>query len=132
MARWLASLFANQSRRQDSVTGGGHEKSILCQFERGTGALEIYSSPDQINKVRSKKSKRFSGRIRKFKRFFRPKTDDLQKKRSSLKLQGIFRPKTGDLPKKKAFISKTSQNLVSVHKIHKLGPRFALHKPQAC
>ena len=36
-----------------------------------------------MNKVRSKDSKRFSGRNRKFKRFFRPNTGDLQKKRSS-------------------------------------------------
>ena len=56
-----------------------------------------------MNKVRSKKSKGFSGRNRKFKRFFRPKAGDLQKKkkkRSSPKLRGIFRPKTGDLKKK--------------------------------
>ena len=58
------------------------------------GAREIYPSLDQITKVRSKKSKGFSGRNRKFKRFFLPKTGDLQKKRSSLKLQGIFRPKS--------------------------------------
>ena len=104
------------------MTGGGrnkfwgHEKFILCEFERGTGAREIYPSLDQINKVRSKDSKKFSCRNRKFKRFFRPKTGDLQKKkkkkkRSSLKLQGIsgrnrkfkrfFRPETDDLQKKK-------------------------------
>ena len=77
---------------------GGHEKFILCEFERGTGALEIHPSLDEMNKVRSKKSKGFSGRNRKFKRF--------------------FRPKTGDLQKKKVFIPKTSQNLVSVHKKH--------------
>ena len=34
-----------------------------------------------MNKVRSKKSKGFSGRNRKCKRFFRPKTGDLQKKK---------------------------------------------------
>ena len=34
-----------------------------------------------MNKVRSKKPKGFSGRNRKFKRFFQPKTDDLQKKK---------------------------------------------------
>ena len=60
---------------------GGHEKFILCEFKRGTGAREIYPSLDQINKVRSKKSKGFSGRNRKFKLFFRPKSGDLQKKR---------------------------------------------------
>ena len=47
------SKFARsqQARRQDSVTGGGaeinfrgHEKFILCEFERGTGAREIYPS----------------------------------------------------------------------------------------
>ena len=103
------SKFARsqQARRQDSVTGGGgrggrkkildgHEKFILIKFERSTGAREIYPSLDQINKVRSKTSKGFSGRNWKFKRFFRPKSDDLQKekKRCSLKLQGVFRPKS--------------------------------------
>ena len=34
-----------------------------------------------MNKVRSKKSKGFSGRNRKFKRFFQPKPGDLQKKK---------------------------------------------------
>ena len=34
-----------------------------------------------MNKVRSKKSKGFSGQNRKFKRFYRPKTYDLQKKK---------------------------------------------------
>ena len=62
---------------------GGHKKFILCEFERGTGAREIYPSPDQMNKVRSKNSKRFSGRNRKFKRYFRPKTGDLKKKKRS-------------------------------------------------
>ena len=63
---------------------GGHEKFILCEFERGTGAREIYPSLDEINKVKSKKSKGFSCRNRKFKRFFRPKTGDLQKKENVL------------------------------------------------
>ena len=60
------------------------------------GAREIYPSLDQINKVRSKTSKGFSGRNWKFKRFFRPKSGDLhkEKKRSSLKLQGVFLPKS--------------------------------------
>ena len=48
---------------------GGYEKFILCEFERGTGAREIYPSLDQMNKVRNKDSKGFSGRNRKFKRF---------------------------------------------------------------
>ena len=78
----------DQARRQDSVTGGGgsrkkilggHEQFILSEFERGTGAREIYPSLNQLNEVRSKDSKGFSGRNRKFKRFFRPKTGDLQK-----------------------------------------------------
>ena len=34
----------------------------MREFERGTGSREIYPSLDQINKVRSKKSKGFSGR----------------------------------------------------------------------
>ena len=57
-----------KARRQDSVTGGaetnfgGHEQFILCEFERGTGAREIYRSLDEVNKVRSKDLKGFSGR----------------------------------------------------------------------
>ena len=43
------------------------------------GAREIYPSLDEINKVRSKKSKGFSCQNRKLKRFFRQKTGDLQK-----------------------------------------------------
>ena len=35
------------------------------------------------------------------KRFFRPKTGDLQKKRSSPNFKRFFRPKTGDSPKKR-------------------------------
>ena len=52
----------------------------MCEFERGTGAREIYPTLDEMNKVRSKNFKRLSGRNRNFNRFFRPKTDDLQKK----------------------------------------------------
>ena len=51
-----------------------------------------------MNQVRSKHSKGFSGRNRKFRRFFRPKTGDLKKKRSSPKLQEIFLPKS-QIPK---------------------------------
>ena len=66
-----------------------------------------------MSKVRSKVSKGFSGRNRKFKRFFRPKTGDLQKKKKGLhrnckgfsgrnrKFKRFFRPKTGDLQNKK-------------------------------
>ena len=46
----------HQARRQESVTGGGAEINLggaqevdLCEFERGTGAREIYSSVDQTN-----------------------------------------------------------------------------------
>ena len=106
---------------------GGHEKFILCEFERGTGAREIYPSLDQINKMRSKKSKGFSGQNRKFKRFFRPKAGDLQTKKQKKKVfpeiardfqaeignssgfsgrnrkfKRFFRPKTDDLQKKKS------------------------------
>ena len=78
-----------QARRQDSVTGGaeinfgGAREVYLCEFERGTGAREINPILDQMNKVKTKDSKGFSGQNRKFKRFFRPKTGDLQKKKRS-------------------------------------------------
>ena len=82
----------------------------MCEFERGTGAREIYPTLDQMNKVRSKNCKGFSGRNRKLKRFFRTKTGDLQKKGLHCNFKGFsgryrkfkrfFRPKTGDLRKK--------------------------------
>ena len=71
-------------------------RSLFCVNSRG--AREIYPSLDQINKVRRKKSKIFSGQNRKFKRFFRPKAGD------------IFRPKTGDIHKKKKVFSETASN----------------------
>ena len=97
-------LMLRQVRRQDSVTRGGRNKFggarevYLCELQRGTGAREIHSSVDQMNKVKTKDLKEFSGRNRNFKRFVRSKTGDLQKnkKKSSLKLQGIFRQKFGN------------------------------------
>ena len=62
---------------------GGHEKSILCEFERGTGPQEIYPCLDQRNKVWCENSKGFSGR----KQVISKKK---KKKRPSLKFQGIF------------------------------------------
>ena len=104
-------MVASQARRQDSVTGGveinfgGHKKFI---YVNSRGAREIYPSLDQMNKVKTKDLKGFSGRNRKFKRFFRPKTGDLQKKRVFIpktyrnrQFKQFFRPKTGDLQKKK-------------------------------
>ena len=52
------SKFGGRSvlaQRQDSVTGGaeinfgGAREVYLCEFERGAGAREIYSSVDQTN-----------------------------------------------------------------------------------
>ena len=86
---FLFKFGGAQARRQNSVTGGaelnfgGHEQFIWCEFERGTGAREIYPSLDQLNKVGSKDSKGFSAPNRKFKQCFQPKTGDLQKKGSS-------------------------------------------------
>ena len=98
------------------INFGGDEKFILSEFERGTGAREIYPCLDQMNKVRSKNSrdfpaengnssaltgdlqkkkglrsnfKEFSGRNRKFKWFFRPKRGDLQKKKKKKKEKGL-------------------------------------------
>ena len=66
-----------------------------------------------MNKVKTKNSEGFSNWNHKFKRF--------------------FRPKTGDLQKKKVFIPNMSWNPVSVHKNYEntggkqqFGPRFAL------
>ena len=52
---------SKQARRQDSVTGGSRNKFwgarevYLCEFERGTGAREIYFRVNQTNKVKTKK-----------------------------------------------------------------------------
>ena len=54
------------------------------------GAREIYSSLNKINKVKTKDSKGFSGRNRKFKRFFRPKRDDLRKEKGLHRFCGGF------------------------------------------
>ena len=72
----------------------------MCEFERGTGAREIYPSLDQINKVKSNKSKGFSGRNRKIKRFFRPKTGDLQKEKTKKGLHPKNVTKSGVSPQK--------------------------------
>ena len=58
---------SGQARRQDGVTGGaeknfgGAQEVYLCEFEKGTGAREIYPSLDQMNKMKTKDSKGFSG-----------------------------------------------------------------------
>ena len=57
------------------INFGGARKVYLCEFERGMGAREIYPSLDQMNKVKIKNS---------FKRFFRPKAGDLQKKKKKV------------------------------------------------
>ena len=67
-----------QARRHDRVTGGaeinfgGAREVYLCEFERGTGAREIYPSLHESNE---------QGESQKFKGIFRPKTGDLQKKK---------------------------------------------------
>ena len=55
-----------QTWRQNSVAGGrakinfgGAREVYLCEFERGTGAREIYPSLDEINKVKTKNSEGF-------------------------------------------------------------------------
>ena len=75
---------------------------ILCEFERGTEAREIYLTLDQMKKVRSIDSKEFSGRNLKFKRLFRPETGDLQKKEKvfipkNFTKSGVSQQKTSDL-----------------------------------
>ena len=46
------------------INFGGAREVYLCEFERGTGAREIYSSVDQTNKVKTKKKRKvFSSKI---------------------------------------------------------------------
>ena len=86
----MISGWHNQARRQDSVTGGaeinfgGAREVCLCEFERGTGNLSQSGSNKQGEDQRIKG---ISGRNRKFKQFFRPKTGDLQKKKKEKGLQ---------------------------------------------
>ena len=86
--------------------GGGRKKFLgarevyLCVNSRGARGHEKFI-PVWITWTRweAKIQKGFSGWNRKFKRFFRPKTGDFQKKkkkRSSPNLQGIFRPISGN------------------------------------
>ena len=63
---------------------GGAREVYLCEFERGTGAREFIPSRDQMNKMKTKDPKGFSGQNRELERFFRPKTSDLKKKKRSL------------------------------------------------
>ena len=113
------------------INFGGAREIYLCEFERGTGARKIYPSLDQMNEVKTKNSEGFSDRSHKFKRFFRPITGDLQKKRSSLEIQRdfpaeilnfkqFFQPKTGDLQKKKGLHPKNvMKSGVSSQKVQK-------------
>ena len=48
---------------EEEINFGGAREVYLCEFERGTGAREIYSSVDQTNKVKTKKKKVFSSKI---------------------------------------------------------------------
>ena len=64
IAKRLGVSPPRQARRQDSMTGGGAEINFggarevyLCEFKRGTGAQEIYSSVDHTNKVKTKKKR---------------------------------------------------------------------------
>ena len=124
-----------QARRQDSVAGGaeinfgGHENFILCEFERGTGAREIYPSLVQMNMVRIKDSKGFSGRNRKFKRFFRPKTGDLKKKvfpEIPRHFPAGIGNSSGFSGRKQVISKKKRSSFQKRHAIHQFGPRFAL------
>ena len=96
-----------------------------------------------MNKVKTKNSKEFSCQNRKCKRFFRPKTSDLQNKKrlhrnckgfsgQNRKCKRFFRPKTGVSPpsKKKVFLSKTSRNAMSVHKSTDLGLHLHSSSPE--
>ena len=84
----MRGFKSNQARRQDSVTGGaeinfgGAREVDLCEFERGTGAREIYPSLEQTNKVKTKDT----AEIRNSNCLSGPKQMiSKQKKRSSLK-----------------------------------------------
>ena len=63
----------------------------LCEFEKGTEAREINPSLDQMNKVKTKDSKGFSGQNCEFKRFFRSKTGDLEKKNKGLHPKNLMK-----------------------------------------
>ena len=124
------TLTLKQARRQDSVTGGGGAKInfggarevYLGEFERGTGAWEIYSREDQTNKVKTKK-KVFSSKI-------------FTNSGYRLKILAIFHQFLSEDQKKKVFVPKVLWNPVWVHKNYEntggkhqfgsLRPQFAL------
>ena len=57
--------------------------------------MKIKRKPGDLQKKGLRRNlKAFSGRIRKFERFFRPNAGDLQKKRSLPKSEGFFWPKS--------------------------------------
>ena len=121
----------------------GAREVYFVWIREGHGGTRNYPSLDQMNKVRNKDSKEFSGRKRKFKRFFRPITGVLRKKKVFTEISRDFPAEiakssgfSGRMQviskKQKVFIPKTSRYPVSVHKKHQCGARFALQKPQAC
>ena len=68
---------SSQARRQDSVTGGGAKNKFLG----GTRSLFLWIRERHGGKRNLSQSG--SGQNREFKRFFRPKTGDLQKKNNN-------------------------------------------------
>ena len=83
---------------------------IIPELDWGEISVKIRWSQEKEKKGLRQNPKTFSGRNHKFKRFFRPKTGDLQKKGlrrnpkafsgRNHKFKRFFRPKTGHLQKK--------------------------------
>ena len=79
-----------------------------------------------MNKVKSKDSKRFSGQNREFKRFFRPKTGDLQKKKVFIEIVRDFPAQIGNssgFSGRKQVISKKKKRSSS-QKCHEIRCQF--------
>ena len=102
----------------------GAREVYLCEFKRGTGAREIYSSLDQTNKKKTPK-KRSS--VQNFHKFWLSSQNSCDVSRI-LK----WRPK-------KVFVPKVLWNPVWVHKNyentggkHQFGPQIPLQVPRGC
>ena len=105
----------------------GSTRSLIMWIWEGHGGTSNLSQSESYEQGDHQKKKKglhwnsegFFGRNQKFKRFFRPKICDLQKKRV---LQPKIFVKSGVSPQKLRICGAK----------HQFGPRFALQKPRSC
>ena len=82
------------------INFGGARVGYFCEFERGTGAREIYPSVDQTNKVKTKKKviqRNFPAKIRNLNSFSDRKLVTTKKKKVCTEIQRDFPPEIRNL-----------------------------------